>query len=188
MRNLNETMPKTIFDILTDDYSGFLNILNIGLNLNADFYHVDFTKGETDSSMLLVLDKKNLTRNDAFSILIMRHLMISEEWLSFKDYNIDDMSRWIGLLRTKYINTEFVESINIHDDSDNFVFKRLFSNDIVSITKNVKSISTLEFIDWFNGQTKTQTKFMKSKFNGLEVEYYFENKNYYFMLNWYTTA
>ena len=51
-----------------------------------------------------------------------------------------------------------------------------------------KPILTLDYINWFTNQLKTQCKFMKSKFRNLQVDYYFENDKYYFMYKWYTNA
>ncbi|MGV3611288.1 MAG: hypothetical protein ACO1N0_10090 [Fluviicola sp.] len=179
---------SSLFNLLREN-PAYLEISTDGLKKEINVYHIDYTRGETDSCRLLLLRKENLSRDAAFIILIQRLLMIEEEWTDYENYNPEDLMRWSGLVASDYRNSHYEDNVVLDTDEDNSLFmKRLMKESPQNIFYNNSEIAYESYrrnCPLFNEQF---LKVSKSKFNWLQVEFYIETPNYYMLYNWYTTA
>ena len=167
----------------------YLEISMDGLKKEIDVYHIDYTRGETDSSTLLLLRKEGFSWNAAFIMLTQRQLMVDEDWTDYENYTLEDLMRWSGLVRSHYMNSQYKSNVVLDSDEDNcFFMKRLMKESPKKIFYNDSEIDYATYkqnCPLFNEQF---LKVSKSKFKGLQAEFYLETTNYYMLYHWYTTA
>lgn len=179
----------SFFDLLHNTTSSFHEISLTGLKKEIGMYHIDFSRGETDSSRLFVLPRGDLSRNDAFIVLIQRLFLVMEDLTDYEQYDSEDLARWTEVILNHYASTEYLEEIHPDSDEDNaFFLERLNSNNEQIITYNNRSITHQVFKHTCPLFTESLLSVSKSKFKRLESEFYIETENYYLLYNWYTTA
>jgi hypothetical protein len=158
------------------------------LQVTAETIDIDYTKGETDNTLILFIEKNNLSFTEAMSILTMKQKMLHEEWDDLELYNNDDIKHWASLLVKEYGKSTYYE--NVTDDeflNDHFVHRLRFETGIVSIFYNDSPISYKTFQEIIPCKNN-YIKIAKSGYTRLEAEYYIETELHYILFNWYATA
>jgi hypothetical protein len=179
----------TIIDSLTKDYDQYLNQCLDVLTTKIDIIDLDFTKGETDFTRLLFIEKKDLTKYHAVAILTMRLLLFEEEWNDLKRYTKEDMERWMGILEKQYEGSTYFPDIDVNEFKSHFFVERLTSK------KGLKSVEHNDQIIDFLTFKRTNPLFheqimrvSKTQFSGLKEAFYIETSHHFVLFNWFTTA
>jgi hypothetical protein len=155
------------------------------LTHKVNILRLDHSRGETDWTRILFLDKKNLNFNQAMSILLLRLMMYEEEWTDFEAYNLTDIERWIGFLETQYSANKFVENTK---STLFFVERAKQENETKSFEFNAQIIDYQHFIQLNPLQNAPILSISNSIFQSLREEYYIETAEHFVLFSWYTTA
>jgi hypothetical protein len=160
------------------------------LTTNVDIFFLDYTRGETDFTHLLCLEKSDdLTFNKAMSILLMRLKMYNEEWTDFANYTTDDIERWISFLETEFTNTEHISEVSSETYQNDFMVKRMEDHrDLKSILYNGKKISFGKYTDLNPLLLDKIYHIERTQSERLETQYFIETELHFALFNWYTTA
>jgi hypothetical protein len=179
----------TIIDTLKAHYDQYLNHCLEVLTTKIDFIELDYANGATDSVRLLFIEKKDLTQHQAIAILTMRLLLFNEACNDFKSYEKEDFERWIDCLEKLYEGCLYEPNIEIEDFKKDFFVERLTSSiGLKSVKHNAKTIDFLSFKRTNPLFHEKTIAISKSKFEGLESEYYIETSHHFMLFNWVTTA
>jgi hypothetical protein len=158
------------------------------LTIDFDTIDIDCSKGETDNTLFIFIEKNNMSFDEAMSILTMKQKMLNEEWDDLELYNKDDIALWASMLAKEYGNAIYYE--NISEDeflNDHFMHRLQLDAGIQSIYFNDKQINFKSFQEIIPCK-KTYLKIAKSSYTRLEIEYYLETDMHFVLMNWYTTA
>jgi hypothetical protein len=181
-----------ILDIVSADREDYITICYHGLKVPVDVFTLDFTSGETDISRVLTVDKSYIPHPvEAFGVLIIRLLMVEEEWLDTGRYTKEDIDGWITWLKPRYYNSVYMNNVHlINSEMLYFHLQRYLSSDsgLAGIQLNGQDISTLEYEELCPLATEKIVSTSRSKFNGITEEFYIETRDHYTLFNWYTTA
>jgi hypothetical protein len=179
----------TIIDSLSENYDAYLDQCLDVLTTKIDIIDLDFSKGETDFTRLLFIEKKDLTKPHAMAILTMRLMLFEEEWNDLKHYEKADFERWIPLLEKQYAGSLYVPDVEIDDFKYNHFMVRLTTKKgLKSVEHNSQLIDFLTFKrtnPLFHEQIVSVSK---TQFNGLKEEFYVETSHHFVLFNWFTTA
>jgi hypothetical protein len=179
----------TIIDSLSKNYDQYLNDCLGVLTTKTDILDLDYSKGETDRTRLLFVEKKDLTPHHAFTILTMRLMMYLEEWNDLADYKTEDFKRWLPLLEKQYEGSSYLQDVNIADFQSDFFVQRLTTKKgLKSVEHNAQLIDFLTFKrlnSLFHEQIKSVAK---TQFQSLQEEFYVETTHHFVLFNWFTTA
>jgi hypothetical protein len=179
----------SIIDALKQNYDEYLHQCLDVLTTKTDIIHLDFSKGETDFTRLLFIEKQSLTTNQAIAILTMRLMLFEEEWNDLKHYTKADIGRWIGFLEKQYAGSLYVSDVEIDDFKyHDFMVRLTTKKGLKSVEHNGQVVDFLTFKrinPLFHEQIKAVSK---TKFNGLKEEFYVETSHHFVLFNWFTTA
>jgi hypothetical protein len=175
---------------LKQENTDYLLDFAAALTSKVDVFFLDFTRGETDFTHLLCLEKSDdLTFDKAVSILLMRLKMYNEEWTDFADYTTDDIERWVGFLETEFTNTEHVSEVSFEAYQNDYMVKRMEdSRDLKSILYNGKKISFRKYIGLNRLLLDKIYHIERTQSERLETQYFIETELHFALFNWYTTA
>jgi hypothetical protein len=151
--------------------------------------HLDYSRGETDWTIVLFFEKNKVSFEAALAILPLRMKMYAEEWGDFAHYNHEDIVRWLGFLEADYEDSIFIENIEKEVFEANFFVKRMqLPDNLKNLTLNAEIID----FDTFKAQNPLFSEKIKhvaqSKFEGLRTEYYVETERHFVLFHWFTTA
>jgi hypothetical protein len=179
----------TIIDSLSNNYEDYLNNCLDVLTTKIDIIDLDFSTGETDVTRLLFIEKKDSTEYHAVAILTMRLMMMEEEWNDLKRYTKEDIERWMGILKTQYESSLYLPNIEIAEFKSNFFVERLTTK------KGLKSVEhngqVIDFLTFKRTNPLFHEQIMhvsKTKFKGLQEEFYIETSHHFVLFSWFTTA
>jgi hypothetical protein len=159
------------------------------LDAKTDILELDFSKGETESVQIIFIDKKHLSNEQAITILTMRLMMYGEEWTDFAAYSGEDVIHWIPILETTYLNSSYLQNINLSHDADYYFIERLqCRTEIKAIYYNSEKIDFDAFQKLCPLFTEKIINVSKSEFERLEAEFYIETDRKFILFNWHTTA
>jgi hypothetical protein len=179
----------SIIDALKQNYDEYLHQCLDVLTTKIDILHLDFSKGETDFTRLLFIEKRGLTMAHAIEILTMRLMLFQEEWNDFKSYSKADMERWIGFLEKQYASSLYVSDVEIDDFKyHDFMVRLTTKKGLKSVEHNGQLIDFLTFKranPLFHEQIISVSK---TQFEGLREEFYVETSHHFVLFNWFTTA
>jgi hypothetical protein len=179
----------SIIDALKQNYDEYLHQCLDVLTTKTDIIHLDFSKGETDFTRVLFIEKRSLTTNQAIAILTMRLMLFEEEWNDFKSYSKADMERWIGFLEKQYAGSLYISEVEIDDFKyHDFMVRLTTKKGLKSVEHNGQLIDFLTFKrtnPLFHEQILSVSK---TQFNGLKEEFYVETSHHFVLFNWFTTA
>jgi hypothetical protein len=179
----------TIIETLNTDYDQYIKHCFDGLKASVSIFDIDNSKGETDLTRILFMDKMQFTKPKAMAILIMRLMMYSEEWTDYEIYTKEDVIRWVKFLEINYQNSIYHPAVSYDEFiNDHFVYRLQFENEIQkNILLNSKPIEFQEFQTIFPTENNILS-ISSSGFKKLEQEYYLETGSHFMLFNWYTTA
>jgi hypothetical protein len=179
----------TIINSLANNYDQYLNQCLDVLTTKIDIIDLDFTKGETDFTRLLFVEKKDLTKYHAVAILTMRLLLFEEEWNDLKRYTKEDIERWMGILEKQYEGSVYFPDIDVNEFKSHFFVERLTSK------KGLKSVEhngqIIDFLTFKRANPLFHEQIMrvsKTQFSGLKEAFYIETSHHFVLFNWFTTA
>jgi hypothetical protein len=160
----------------------YINQALQGLQLHFESIHIDCSKGETDSTSILYIQKNDFSFNEALAILTIKQKMLKEEWNNIEAYNKEDVKFWMTLIEKEYEDSTYYENVT-HDEflNDYFIHRLQFDAGINSIYKNDIQISYKKFKE-ITPCNDVFVKIAKSSFKRLEAEYYLETDNTLFCL------
>jgi hypothetical protein len=179
----------TIIDSLSKNYDQYLSHCLDILTTKIDIIDLDYSKGETDFTRLVFVEKKDLTKYHAVAILTMRWMLYEEEWNNFTHYKKEDFERWIPLLKKQYEGCKYFPNVGIADFQSDFFVQRL---PMKKELKNVKyNAQTIDFLTFKRTNPLFHERIVavsKTKFERLKEEFYVETSHHFVLFNWYTTA
>lgn len=177
----------TIIDSLKENHDQYLNQCLDVLTTKTDILDLDYSKGETDFSRLIFIEKKDLTKYHAVAILTMRLHLFENEWNDFKSYKKEDFERWIPLLEKQYEDCIYFPNVEIADFRKDFFVERLTQRKgLKSVKYNAQLLNFLKYKSMnplFHERILTVSK---TKFAGLQEEFYIETSHHFVLLNWVT--
>jgi hypothetical protein len=179
----------TIIDSLSKDYDQYLNHCLDVLTTKIDILDLDYSKGETDFARLVFVEKKDLTRYHAIAILTMRLTMYGEEWNDLKSYKKHDFERWIPILEKQYEGCLYEPNVEIDDYRKDFFVERLTQRKGLKMVKH--NALPLNFLKYKSMNPLFHERILavsKTKFAGLQEEFYIETSHHFVLFNWFTTA
>jgi hypothetical protein len=158
------------------------------LHIKFNAMVIDCTKGETDITKILFIEKGQFSFEEALAILIVKQKMIDEEWNDISNYSEKDIHFWITQLEKEYAYSTYNKNIGDNDFVNDFFIKRLErEEEIKSIKFNNGKIS-FETFQKINPLTNNFIQISKSDFKRLAVEYYVETDLHFVLFHWYTIA
>ncbi len=179
----------TIIDSISKDYEQYLSHCLDVLTIKTDIIDIDYSKGETDCTRLIFIEKNDLTSFHTLAILTIRLMMYSEEWNDLKNYKKEDFERWIPILKKQYDNCMYFPNIAIEDfENDFFVARLSASKEIKSMKYNDESIDFQRFKQINPLVHEDILSVSKTRFSGLMEEFYVQTSHHFVLFNWFTTA
>lgn len=179
----------TIIDSLSSNYDEYLKQCLDILTTKIGILDLDFSKGETDFTRLLFIEKRDLTTYHAIAILTMRLMMHEEEWNDLTRYTKEDIERWATFLMKQYDNSMYFPNVEIDDFQSHFFVQRLTTKKgLKSVEHNGQVIDFLTFKrtnPLFHEQIK---RVSKTQFTSLREEFYIETSHHFVLFHWFTTA
>jgi hypothetical protein len=160
-----------------------------GLSVKPDIYELDNSKGETDFTRILLVEKQRFDIFQAIAVLIMRLQMHREDRTDFTAYTKEDIACRITFLERGYKNSTYLQNVDLQQDADYYWIERLNRKaDVKAIYLNSEKIDFNTFHKICPVFTDRIINVSKSTFERLEVEFYIETERYFVLFNWYTTA
>jgi hypothetical protein len=146
---------------------------------------LDFSKGETDVTRLVFIEKKELTKYHAIAILTMRLMLFGEEWNDLKRYKKEDFERWMPLLAKQYEGCMYVPNIEIDDFKYHHFMVRLTTKK--GLTRVEHNGQLIDFLTFKRTNPLFHEQIMrvsKTQFNSLKEEFYIETSHHFVLFNW----
>jgi mannitol/fructose-specific phosphotransferase system IIA component (Ntr-type) len=178
----------TIFESITANHKLYIQHCLDSLKADLNIFDIDCSKGETDLTRVLFLEKKGNTKYEAIAILSMRLLMYEHEWADMPAYTKEDIIRREKMLEKAYENSMYFPDVS-HDEfiNDHFVYRLQFAEYLKEIKLNNKVVD-FEKLNAVFPKKQEILKLSKTNFQHLEQEYYIETETHFVLFNWYTTA
>jgi hypothetical protein len=179
----------TIINTLSKDYNQYLEYCLDVLNTKTDIIHLDYSKGETDFTRLIFVEKQDFTKQHALAMLTTRSFMYTEEWNDVKNYKKEDIERWIPLLKKQYEGAVYSDNMTVADFQNSFPFQRLPMKKTLKNSEHNAQI--IDFLTFKRINPLFHERLMavsKTTFAGLQEEFYIETSHHFVLFNWFTTA
>ena len=107
--------------------------LNEHYTINFEMIQIDCSKGETDSTSILYIQKNNFSFNEASVILTIKQKMLNEEWNDIGTYTKQDIQFWITVLEKEYKHSTYNENVTGKEFlNDHFMHRLQFEADMLS--------------------------------------------------------